>query len=112
MIGNKTKLPIACSLTQAELSAMRDGLLPGLLARAAATEAIPGGLSWRFQYSPGLLKEIGAVIDAEHQCCPFLRFIVQVEAGGGPVVLEVTGPEGTEEFLAALLGTTPQANAK
>jgi hypothetical protein len=36
-------LPIACTLTPAELAAMRDGLLPGLLAKASACERISGG---------------------------------------------------------------------
>lgn len=36
-------LPIACTLTPAELAAMRSGLLPGLLARASAREAVGGG---------------------------------------------------------------------
>jgi hypothetical protein len=34
------------------------------------------------------------------QCCPFLRFAITVEPGNGPIWLEMTGPEGTKEFLA------------
>ena len=47
-------LPIACALTPAEAAAMRDGLLPGLLARATATdpspEAFAGGLNPRLTW--------------------------------------------------------------
>jgi hypothetical protein len=85
---------------------MRSGLLPGLLAGASGKEAIPGGYRWRFDHREELVKEVASVIDAEHRCCRFLRFILVVEPGDGPVWLEVTGPEGTQDFLSTLLETT------
>jgi hypothetical protein len=84
---------------------MRDVLLPGLLNKATAQEPIPGGFRWRFRAETGLLSEAATVIDAEHRCCRFLRFVLRVEAGEGPVWLEVTGPAGTDDFLTALLDT-------
>ena len=96
-------LPIACSLTLDELVAMRNSLLPGLLARANAQESIPGGFRWGFEPTLDMAKEIGAVIDAERRCCPFLRFLLIVEPGDGSVWLEVTGPDGTRNFLKTLL---------
>ena len=100
---DSASLPIACTLTPAELAEMRDGLLPGLLAGASAREHVAGGSRWRFEPRAGLVKEIAAVIETEHRCCRFLRFAVAVEPGDGPVWLEVTGPEGTEDFLLTLL---------
>ena len=47
-----------------------------------------------------------AMIDAERQCCRFLRFDLRVEPDVGPIALELTGPEGTEAFLEALLETS------
>jgi hypothetical protein len=101
-----SSLPIACTLTPGVFAAMRDGLLPGLLSKARAQEPIPGGIRWRFNPSAGLLNEAAAVIDAEHRCCRFLRFVVHVEAAEGPVWLEVTRPPGTEDFLTMLLDTS------
>ena len=100
-------LPIACTLTPGELATMRNGLLPGLLAGASAKEPIPEGFRCRFDPQVNLVKEVAAVIDVEHRCCRFLRFLLLVEPGDGPVWLEVTGPEGTEDFLSTLLDTTP-----
>lgn len=107
MAESKTNFPMACSLTPAEISAMREGLLPGLLSRAVSGEAIVDGFRWQFRSAPGLLRDIGAVIEAEHRCCPFLRFVLEVEPGDGPIVLNVTGPEGAAEFLSLLLEMTP-----
>jgi hypothetical protein len=42
------------------------------------------------------------LIQLEHQCCPFLRFSLIVEAGKGPVWLELTGPPATQDFLASI----------
>jgi hypothetical protein len=84
---------------------MRDGLLPGLVSKARAREPIPGGFRWRFDPEADLLNEAAAVIDAEHRCCRFLTFVLRVEAGEGPVWLEVSGPAGTEDFLTLLVDT-------
>src|SRR5262245_4739123 len=96
-------LPIACSLTPLELQARQNELLPGLLARARSREPVSGGYRWEFDPTPDLVREVAAVIDAEHRCCRFLRFQLSVEPGDGPVRLEVTGPEGTDEFLSTLV---------
>ena len=104
----RRNLPIACSLTAIELEASREGLLPGLLKHAIGEEPIPGGFRWRFDAQQNRVKEAGAVIEAEHRCCPFLRFVLIVEPGDGSLFLEVTGPEGTEDFLSTLLGSISQ----
>ena len=95
-------LPIACTLTPGELSARRDGLLPALVARARAVEPIADGLRLRFDPTTESLEAAMRVIDAERQCCRFLRFQLTVEQGGAPMTLEVTGPPGTREFLVDL----------
>jgi hypothetical protein len=100
-------LPIACTLTAAELAARRAGLLPGLLSRADGIESVPGGYRWRFDRPDDVLNEAAAVIDVERRCCRFLRFLLVVEPGEGPVWLEVSGPEGTQEFLSTLLEAGP-----
>jgi hypothetical protein len=96
-------LPIACSLDPAELLARREGLLPGLAARALEREALADGFRWRFTPSRELLELIARVIDAERQCCPFFRFELTVEPAGGPVRLAVTGPAGTRELLETII---------
>ena len=39
----------------------------------------------------------------EQDCCRFLRFRITVEPDAGPILLELSGPPGTGEFLSALL---------
>jgi hypothetical protein len=39
----------------------------------------------------------------ERKCCAFLRFSLVVTPGEGPVWLELTGPDGTQELLSGIL---------
>lgn len=97
-------LPVACTLSAAELDSRRGDLLPGLIAQAAHRLPLANGYRVTFVPVPGLLDTIARVIDAERQCCRFLRFQLVVDQDGAPITLDVTGPEGTKEFLADLIG--------
>jgi hypothetical protein len=98
-----SELPIACELTPAEITARRAALLPGLLVRAEEWTTLDNGFRWRFAASSELLTAAAETINAERQCCRFLRFVLTVEPGGGSIWLEITGPQGTPEFLESLL---------
>ncbi len=97
-------LPIACTLPPDSLNARRDVLLPGLIERAEAVTLVDEGIRLQFPPSTEVLQAIASAIDGERQCCRFLRFEVTVEPDGGPIVLEVTGPQGTRDFLSATFG--------
>jgi hypothetical protein len=98
-----SNVPIACTLSPEALRARRDGLLTELLQRAESHELTAEGLRVRFSASSETLATIARVVDAERQCCRFLRFAITVAPDGGPISLELSGPEGTREFIAALL---------
>ena len=97
------ELPIACELTPAELEARRTGLLPGLLAQARERVPLSNGFRLRFAPSTEVLLAAVKTIDAERRCCRFLKFVLTIEPDGGDVWLEVTGPDGTREFLSTLI---------
>jgi hypothetical protein len=54
-----------------------------------------------------VLAAVVATINAERQCCRFLRFVLTVEPDGGALWLDITGPPGTIAFLEALLPPQP-----
>ena len=95
-------LPIVCTLTPSALQARRGGMLSKLLERAQDHEARPQGYRLRFAATEDTLLAIARTVDAERQCCRFLRFSITVEPDGGPVSLELTGPPGTGAFIATL----------
>jgi hypothetical protein len=95
-------LPVACTLGPAALQARRENLLNGLLRRAKETRELPNGYSLQFAAESDALSEIARTVDNERQCCRFLRFTVTVEPDDGPITVDLTGPAGTREFLAAM----------
>ncbi|HET7601958.1 MAG TPA: hypothetical protein VFK36_03005 [Gemmatimonadales bacterium] len=96
-------LPVACTLDASTIAKRGDALLPGLARRAAEVCGLPDGVRLIFGFQEKLLADVAAVIGAEHQCCRFLRFRLTVDPGDGAVTLDVTGPEGTTDFLKQLL---------
>jgi hypothetical protein len=96
-------LPVACTLDPAALTARREGLLSALLRRANTHEELATGHRLRFEAGDDTLALIARTVEAERRCCRFLRFQITVEPDGGPIVLELTGPAGTREFVSALL---------
>jgi hypothetical protein len=95
-------VPIVCELTPEAVRTRRAGLLPGLVARAERRNDTPDGYQLEFAASSDTLHAITDVIDAERQCCRWLRFQLKVEPDGGPMVLALSGPQGAREFLSAL----------
>ena len=96
-------VPIACTLSPDALQTRRDQLLADVFRRAEHHELTGDGLRVRFSPDADTVATLGRVVDTERQCCRFLRFVITVEPDGGPVVLELSGPAGTREFIAGLL---------
>ena len=97
-----TDMPIACTLSEAEIRDNAGGLLPSLIDRARGVTPLPEGVSLRFDADGDVLAAIARVVEAERRCCRFLRFRLTVEPDAGPMTLDVTGPPGTGEFLRVL----------
>jgi hypothetical protein len=93
-------LPIACSLTDSELQERRRGVLHQVRSAVLEVRELENGYAYCFASEGERLLELAQLVDLERQCCPFIRFCVTVESDNGPIWLEITGPEGTKEFLA------------
>jgi hypothetical protein len=102
-IDAMSELPIVRTLGPDALRARRQGLLTALLQQSSGKEVLPDGLRLRFPASGETLSKITQTVEAERHCCRFLRFAITVEPDEGEITLDLTGPEGTREFVAALL---------
>ena len=101
---DRTPLPVACTLNEPDLASRRAGLFTDLARRRQEARWLAEGITLRYSSEQGTLALLGEFIQLERQCCPFLRFQLTVEPGGGPIWLELTGPPGTREFLAHEIG--------
>ena len=98
-------LPIVCELGPDALRVRREEVLAGLAARATKQEETADGYTLTFEPSSDALKLLTAAIDAERQCCRWLRFTMTVEPDDGPITLTLSGPDGSREFLCALFAS-------
>ena len=96
------ELPIACSLTDPEFQQRRSELLKTFQGALLETKELDEGYAYRFPSSANWILELAQLITFERECCPFLRFNLRLEPANGPLWLELTGPEGTKDFLKSL----------
>ena len=73
-------------------------------ARALERRDLPDGYAIRFAHDD--YDAVTRFVANERLCCPFLHFDVRVEADGGALWLQMTGPQGTREVLQAELKLT------
>jgi hypothetical protein len=92
-------LPIACTLTAPELQERRSAVLQKVRRAVLEVKELEDGYAYTFPSASEWLSEVAGLIDLERQCCPFLRFRLTVEENGGSLLLEMTGPAGTKDFL-------------
>jgi hypothetical protein len=62
---------------------------------------LSNGYGFRLPNETGLLMKAAEFIANERLCCPFFGFRVEVEPGGGPLWLYLTGQDGVKPFIRA-----------
>ena len=95
-------LPIACTLNDSELQQRRSGLLARMQDWIQEVKSLDSGYALRFASTNEIMDELTTLIQLERSCCQFLQFNLKVLPEQGPIWLELTGPNGTKEFLEGL----------
>jgi hypothetical protein len=90
-------LPIACTLTAAELRQRRQTIFDTFRNMRVTVTELPDGYSYCFVATSEALMQIAQLVDMERQCCPFLTFKIVVE--DGQMRLEVTGPNEAKAVI-------------
>jgi len=93
--------PIVCrmdALTVAERD-RRSEVLKVLRGRLIEGKETDDGIAFHLRGGPDVPALAGEFVSFESRCCPFLRFGLDVAAGGDPVVLRLGGGPGVKEFL-------------
>ena len=65
---------------------------------------LPDGFAFRFANDEGVLLQLTEFTVLERLCCPFLHFVIEVEAEAGAVWFRLTGRPGVKPFIKAELG--------
>jgi hypothetical protein len=99
------ELPIACTLTEAEMRERRRTILDSVRVAILNVTSLSLGYAYRFEPTPQVLAELCRLVDLERQCCPFLTFRIVIEADNEPICLEVIGPPGAKGLIADFFGS-------
>ena len=94
---------IACCLTSAELREREATLLAQFSSAALATEELRDGYAFRVPGDGKWIAMIAKMIVAERECCTFSTFEFVAQPSMGPIIVRVTGPAGTKDFLKTVL---------
>ena len=102
-MSNLDHLPVACSLETAQLREREASLLARFRSAVAETEELKDGYAFRLSGDANSVRLVAELIVAERECCPFLAFGLAAEPNKGPLIVRVTGLDGTKEFLRTIL---------
>jgi hypothetical protein len=97
------KTPIACTLKTVELLDREAKLLAPFRSAVIETEETQDGYAFHLPGEGKWIRLVAELIVAERGWCPFLVFEQVRLPNKGPLILRVTGPAGTKEFLRNLL---------
>lgn len=71
-----------------------------LFAEVTAVHELPDGYRLQLRDSPRILVLLAEFIEVDRRCCSFLHHRVDIDAGGGPIWLALTGGEAAKEAIA------------
>ena len=92
-------LPIACTLTEAEMRERRQAILDFLRRTHVNVTELPNGYAYTLTPTSEAFMQVTQLVDLERQCCPFLSFKIHVGPGKSPIRLEITGPQEARTLI-------------
>ena len=96
-------MQVACCLTSPELGEREATILAQFRSAVIGTEELLNGYAFLVPGDRKWVAITAEMIAAERECCPFLTFEFVAQPSMGPVIVCVTGPAGTKDFLKTVL---------
>ena len=93
--------PIACNmdaLTPSERKRLEE-LIPMLLQLHSGVRELRDGYEFQFPRERKSFSLLTEWAELENRCCPFFEITIRLGKEGGPYVFQLTGREGTKEFV-------------
>jgi hypothetical protein len=95
---------LACKLTTPELALRKKTVLAALKNEALETRELEKGFEYKFNGSDSMIDRLCEFIKTERQCCDFFTFTLTIPKETSFIFLEITGPQGSKEFIKTELG--------
>jgi hypothetical protein len=90
---------ISCKLTSPELQKHKTEVIALLKAEVLQRKELGNGYQYSFKGADKIIDDITGFIKSERACCDFFTFNLLIEDVNRNVLLTITGPEGTKEFI-------------
>lgn len=95
---------VACKLTTPELQERKKTVIAELKSLLLEKKETGNGMKYKFEGTNKMIDLVTSFIKTERLCCDFFDFNLSVAAEGGYMWLELSGPEGTKEFIKEEIG--------
>ena len=111
-VKNQIQSPLACDMTAITPEQRPQHLATSreLFSQIQEVRELSNGYEFRLAEGPNLISKLAEFVSLEKLCCPFLNFVIEIEAENGPVSLRLTGRDGVKAFIreeiAGLTGFT------
>lgn len=95
---------IACTLSDSDLGARRNGILADM-ARAEEINELSDGYEFRFPGSDKWAVKLTQFVLGERNCCSFFKLELIFEPEHGPIWLRAGGSDAVKSFMKASMVT-------
>ena len=99
----QTSTSIACTLNDSDMQNRLKIIHEKILSQVIDSVELEHGQQLSFLGGNALRADIETFIELEKQCCAFLNFDLSESKADNQLILRITGPGGTKEFLTEVL---------
>jgi hypothetical protein len=99
MNASKEKAQLSCKLTTPELQERKRTVIAELKNLVLEQTETQTGIKYKFDGSDKVLDVLNNFIKTERLCCDFFVFTLTASSDAEYTWLELSGPEGTKEFI-------------
>lgn len=104
IIMNKESMKLTCKLTTPELQDRKRTVIAELKTLVVERIETVNGVRYKFDGSDKTIDLLTNFIKTERLCCEFFMFQLTIGAEESHTWLELSGPEGTKEFIETEIG--------
>jgi len=96
---NTSEQQVSCKLTTPELRKRKQTVIAELKNLVQEKVETDAGFRYRFDGSDSMLDLLTEFVKTERECCPFFAFTLNIAEDKRHAWLELSGPEGTKDFV-------------
>lgn len=102
--AKNSKTALTCKLMPEDMRLRKETILKSLKTKVLEKKELPNGYAFRFPGSDAMVDELVEFIKTERECCDFFIFNLSISGDKSEAWLELTGVEGSKDFVTEELG--------